>query len=475
MSNNDDKQTAKSALVNTIANLISLMIGVIMVPIISKVIPAEDLGVASIFVSTRTCLTIIIALASYEYVYRAMLEFSKNKKSYISSLVIGIIIMTIVAFFVCLPFKQSIQRMFSLDDFLFIWLFISAVVYALGLIGHHYCVYHNKIIMILLIVISIGPVSQILAVALAYVMPSHKYIGRVLGLDFSNVAITIALLSWLIYSAYKRKDVHPQISYVKRTLIFSIPIIPHLLSQMILTQSDLIMIGAFASSEKSGIFSMALTVGNLAYTMLIQVLTAWSPWVYRKLEEGNKEAVYNNSKIMIIIGGYLSIGLLTISTELIKIFLTDTYLPCIYIVPPLVLSMFFQFQYIFMYDMNYYYKKSVNILLPSIAASIINIVLNIILIPKFGYIAASYATLVSYGTLFVISYLSCRNLGVKKVYNIKYTLGSIAFLSIYTFATIYLADYIAIRYFILVVITIVIFALQYKKIIDMITMIKKGN
>ena len=472
MNSNDDKQTVKSGLVNTIANIFSLLVGVVMIPIISRVIPADDIGTASIFVSTRNCLTIVIAAATYDYLYKAMLEFPQNKKNYVSSIVSFILMMTVVSFVLSLPFKTYVKNTFSLDEFLYYWLFISIAINTLGFVGHHYSVFHNKYILILLMVIATGPISQILGLGLAYIMPSHKYIGRILGLDFYNMAIAIGLIGWLIFSVLQGDNIKPSVKYIKKTLVFSLPIIPHLLSQMILTQSDLIVIGRYTDSGKSGIYSMAHTVGNLAYTVLIQALVVWSPWVYRRLAENNKTQVYHNSKIMILLGSYLSVGLLTVSTELIKIFLADTYLPCIYIVPPLTCSMFFQFINVFMYDVNYYNKKSSYIAIPSIIAAVLNLILNIVFIQKFGYLAACYTTLISYFIQLVISFLFCRRLDVSHIYDIRYIVGTVIFVVAYATAMIGLRDSIIIRYVLLFAVSIILFATQYKKVIGLFKIIK---
>ena len=44
--------------------------------------------------------------------------------------------------------------------------------------------------------------------------------------------------------------------------------------------------------------------------------------------------------------------------------------------------------------MTFYYKKSGFIAFASIVAAAINIILNYILIPRFGFVAAAYTTLV---------------------------------------------------------------------------------
>ena len=115
----DSRQTAKAALFNTIANVIALVVGMVMVPVITRVISAEDLGIASTFLSTRNILVIVVTLAVYAYVNRAMLEYKDNKKDYVFTLVGFCIVTVIISFLVCLPWKEGIQKILSMDDFCF--------------------------------------------------------------------------------------------------------------------------------------------------------------------------------------------------------------------------------------------------------------------------------------------------------------------------------------------------------------------
>ena len=272
--------------------------------------------------------------------------------------------------------------------------------------------------------------------------------------------MAVVVILWLLFS----KKVRPGWKYVKHTLSFTVPIIPHLLSQMVLTQCDLIMISYFAGEDKSGIYGMGHTVGYLAFTVMSQIMAAWSPWVYRRLEERDYKSIRDNSRIMMLLGTYLTIGLLTVSTELIRIFLTDDYLPCIYIVPLLVLAMFFQFIYLFFYDLEYYHKKSKWIATASVIAAILNAGLNLLLIPRLGYMAACYTTVASYLVLLLLNYLFCRRLEAAKIYHLKTAFVLILVVVLYMlfiFATI---DHIIIRYLALVVITILLLKLEWKDI-----------
>lgn len=456
----DSRQTAKTAVLNTIANIMSMIVGMIMIPIITRVISPEDLGIASTFLSTRNILVILVTCSVYTYVHRAMLEYPEDKKNYIFSISLFALAGVVISFFVCNFIKEPMKKFLSLDEFLFYWLFVSMLAIAVYTIGYNYCVFHNRYKIVSTIVLCTGPISQILAVVLSYIMPEHKYIGRVLGLDFVYGVVTFCVFGWFIFG---KKPVFKKV-YIQKTLDFSIPIIPHMLSQMVLTQCDLIMITYFCGGNESGIYSMAHTIGYLAFTVMSQIMATWSPWVYRRLKEEDKKTIYQNSGMMVLISTYLTIGLVTVSPEVIKLFLTKEYLPCIYIIPPLVVGMFFQIIYLFFYDVEYYYKKPKWIAFFSTIACALNLILNYLLIPRVGAIAAAYTTVASYFIMMVLNGLFSLKFGARKIYKMKAMLAAIVGVILYTvIATVYV-EYFLIRYAMIIGITILIIVIEFKNI-----------
>ncbi|MCI9402001.1 MAG: oligosaccharide flippase family protein [Lachnospiraceae bacterium] len=467
-SGSETKNTVKTALLNTIANMCTLIIGVIMIPVITRVIPQSDLGIASTFLANRNIIVIFVTLAVYTFVHKAMLEFADDKRNYIFTISLFCILMVAVAFIFTLPFKEYMKKVLSLDHFLYYWLFVSILAFALYLIADYYCIFHNYSLIVFVIVMSCGPVSQFLSVGLSCVFPNNKYIGRVIGLDAAYVIVSLVLLVWLFLS--KRKVFCS--NYLIRTLKFSVPVIPHLLSQMVLTQCDLIMISYYAGNAESGIYSMGHTIGYLGYNVMGQIMAVWSPWVYRRLEEKSGQSIYQKFPLMILLGAYISIGLMTISPELICIFLTNDYLPCIYIVPPLVVAMFFQISYVFLYDLEYYYKKPQWIAIASTVAAVLNLILNFIFIKRYGYLAAGYTTVFSYLILLIINYAFAKKLNLKKVYDVKFIWICVVGVVLYMVLMFQFINAILIRYLMLSVISIILILFKYKELISFIKILR---
>ena len=458
---NDNTQTAKTAILNTVANCISLVVGMIMIPIVTRVLSTEQMGIANTFISTRNTVVIIITCSVYAYVHKAMIEFKDEKKSYIFSIIVFSILAVVISFCISLIFKEKLMKLLSLDNFLYYWLFISCLGFALYSIADYYCIFQNKYYIVAMIVLSVGPISQFLSVGLSYVLKNDKYIGRVIGLDFVYLLVAVCLIVWMFVGRrpkFKTK-------YVKTTLAFTIPIIPHLLSQMVLTQCDLVMISYFCGSSKSGIYSMGHTVGFLALTVMSQIMASWSPWVYRRMEDKEFKTIFDNSKLIVLVGAYISIGLLTISTELIKIFLTDVYSPCIYIVPTLVVAMFFQFIYIFVYDFQFFNKKAKSIAASSIVAAIFNLITNYIFIPKFGFLAAGFTTLASYFVLLMINYFFTVRIGINKVYDIKQLFAWTIVVGVYALICVKLKNEFIVRYIMFIGFSLVLLKIKSRDLI----------
>lgn len=458
---NDNTQTAKTAILNTVANCISLVVGMIMIPIVTRVLSTEQMGIANTFISTRNTVVIIITCSVYAYVHKAMIEFKDEKKSYIFSIIVFSILAVVISFCISLIFKEKLMKLLSLDNFLYYWLFISCLGFALYSIADYYCIFQNKYYIVAMIVLSVGPISQFLSVGLSYVLENDKYIGRVIGLDFVYLLVAVCLIVWMFVGRkpkFKTK-------YVKTTLAFTIPIIPHLLSQMVLTQCDLVMISYFCGSSKSGIYSMGHTVGFLALTVMSQIMASWSPWVYRRMEDKEFKTIFDNSKLIVLVGAFISIGLLTISTELIKIFLTDVYSPCIYIVPTLVVAMFFQFIYIFVYDFQFFNKKVKSIAASSIVAAIFNLITNYIFIPKFGFLAAGFTTLASYFVLLMINYFFTVRIGINKVYDIKQLFAWTIVVGVYALICVKLKNEFIVRYIMFIGFSLVLLKIKSRDLI----------
>ena len=93
---------------------------------------------------------------------------------------------------------------------------------------------------------------------------------------------------------------------------------------------------------------------------------------------------------------------------LVKFFINEEYLSALKLIPLLLLSNAFVFQYLIYVNYAFYLRRTISISIASIAAAVVNVVVNYIFIPKIGIIAAVLSTFISSLVLVGIHYFNAR-------------------------------------------------------------------
>ena len=125
-------------------------------------------------------------------------------------------------------------------------------------------------------------------------------------------------------------------------------------------------------------------------------------------------------------------------------------------------AFFFFFMYNVFANVEFYFEERRFVLIGSVMAAVLNLLLNWIFIPVFGYYAAGYTTLICY-IIYGLSHLGFSRLVIKKHLNDEQVFDGkfIIFMSAIVVATTvglnYLYSFNALRYSILSIILVVIF------------------
>lgn len=109
--------------------------------------------------------------------------------------------------------------------------------------------------------------------------------------------------------------------------------------------------------------------------------------------------------MIIIISAFLTAFF---SLELIKLFFSSEYYSTITIIPIIVFGYLFSLNSGFLNNMIYQEKKTTVIMYLHVFAAFLNIILNYVLVPKFGVLGAAWATFFSFFTIFIIIYFYAR-------------------------------------------------------------------
>ena len=453
----DGKKTFLTILANSASSIITILVSLVTTVLITRILSTADLGIATSFSSLRSILTIICLLSVYISINRILLDVDDKKFEFLSSIYIFSSLFCIIAFLIYFIFRKQFNSLFDFNTSLMFLMFSIIFLSNGATIINSYWNYEGAYKKLLVYNIVSSSVAQITSVILAFILPSHKYLGRIIGVEIFNVLIGLVYGVFIVIKGKFNfnKD------YILKSLKICLPMIPHLLSQILLTSSDLLMIKSIIGNSASGLYSMAYTIANVFYLIMIQIFMPWSPWVYRRIKENDIKSITDNSKLIIMCTAYLALGLFTVAPEMINIFLPKSYFSVSLIIAPICTGIFFQIMSLLFYDVEYYYKKTKQISFISVIAAVLNLFLNLIFIRKFGYQAAAYTTLVSYFVFFVMHYIGKRCVIKVKIYDMKYLMIVSLLLLIVCFTFVFTNNNIIIRYLVLFIVTVFII-IKYK-------------
>ena len=227
----------------------------------------------------------------------------------------------------------------------------------------------------------LNALSNFLITILLIVVFSTGWIGRVYAqMVCSMIFGIIGICVFFKYGLVGRVDV----SYWKRMLIWSIPLIPHVASTFFKQGCDRFIINSNWGIEDVGLFSFAMNMANIM-TMLgtgfnqsnsvdiFQVLgnknlTSQEKLCHLQKQKKSIALIYVVSAIVILVGIY---------------FLTPIILPqyaeSINFMPLLIVSSFFGCISLLYSNFLYYFNRTKNIMLITISCSVIHLILSFFL------------------------------------------------------------------------------------------------
>jgi O-antigen/teichoic acid export membrane protein len=186
---------------------------------------------------------------------------------------------------------------------------------------------------------------------------------------------------------------------VKETFSVSIPLIPHALAAVVITLIDRLFISEMLGGKAVGIYSVGYQFGMVVMLFTEAFLKAWQPWFYKKLAadtfENNMLIVrYTRLYLLILVIGALVYAML--AQWLLPFVVDDRYLEAGSIILPVVVSYIAFGAYQIFFPYLVYVKKTYVLTFISPLAALVNIILNLQLIPEYGIEGAAYATIASY-------------------------------------------------------------------------------
>ncbi len=227
---------------------------------------------------------------------------------------------------------------------------------------------------------------------------------------------------------------------------FSIPIIPHSFAMMALGQIDRIMILKYVGSSEAGVYSFGYSYAVILSVVVNSIMNAWQPWLFEKLKLKSHSEIKKSCKLLNFVTGILTISFVLIAPEVLRLLGSESYWEAKKMVTPVALGTLFQFFYTYFVNIEMYCKQTSLIAVGSVGGALINYILNLIFIPRYGYIVAAYTTMIGYLLLMLYHMVVYKCIYRENVFDIDQIMRSSVFITLSGFGISIFNESIKMRY-----------------------------
>ena len=459
-------KAVKASIVIFLASFISQGISFFTTPVFTRLMSIEEYGIIAQYNSWLSIITVFSTLSLSAGVFQvAMSEFEKDRDRFVFSTMVLSNVATLCIYAVIFIFINKFTVIFELPISLIVLMFLYDMFYPAMLMWLARERYEYNYVKVAVISIGAALVSQIISVV-CVVLAKDTNLGIVKAW---SSAIPLCIFSIALYIAMAKKSkFRVSGEYIKYALLFNLPLLIHYLAQYVLRSTDKIMITHYLGEGATGIYSLTTTIASISTLAWAAMNSSLTPTIYDNLKFKNYNVINKAVLAVTALFGLCCFCVALVGPEVVYILGSSKYSSGIYLIPPIAASCLLQAVYSNYSSIAFYYHKRLSTCIMTIIAAVLNIGFNYLLIPKFGFLGAAYATEIAY---FVYTFLHFMNykriVGKEAVYNNKSIWGITIAISVLCLATVFLYPFPIVRWG-----TILVFGaiaiIQRKKILKLV-------
>lgn len=456
----------KASLCYLIGNFFNKGFAFLTIPIFTRLLSTTDYGIINTYSSWAGILSMIVGFAMHMSIRNAFVDYKDDTESYLST-IIKFTLLSSLGFMLIFYAVVKIFRINISLSLVFICLFHSVASSIIEDVSCYFMMKYNYIKRTILMILP-NLISVCVAIFLiSYILKKDLYLGKIIP-----EALTIIIFAIILSVCYTKKGFNT--AYIKHALKISLPLILHGAALNILSNSDRIMITWLADASQAGIYSLVYSLGMVTYAITLSIDGIWIPWFTNKMKEKSYDEINYITKDYIKLITYIMCGLIIVSPEILKILASKSYWEGIKLMPIIIVANFLFFAYNIYTNLEHYYKKSNQITALTILAAVLNLVLNYIFIPKFGYVAAAFTTAISYFVIFILHSIYSKTLN-SNVFSIKMFILPIIEIFIFCALFYLLTDLPIVRWIIAIIYFCTVAFIQRNKIMTVLLPTLKGK
>ncbi len=373
-------------------------------PILTYYLTKEDYGMIGLITSVVTISAIYIGFFPSTFIMVKYSKFGKEKMAkYVSNILIIMLITFLIVCGVLYLFKDYIFTSYQDSGYLVIYIAFLCF----------FQVFWQQL----------STIIQIEKDAIKYVllqfMQTIAIIGLMLllitqfswgwkGKFFAELFIFFLSTLYAIYYLYKNQyfEINFDMSKIRELVKFLFPLSFYVVGLYIMGTVDKIFLANLISLEAAGIYAIAITMSIIINMVFDAILKAWEPYLFEFLNSNSY-----SDKIQAVKGIYLfslfvivfMLFYMIIVPYLFHFMIDEKFNEALLYLPILIIAYSFEGLRKPVTELLNHLDRVKTIGTITFLAAILNVVLNIYLIPIYGIYGAAYATAISFGVLYLIT------------------------------------------------------------------------
>jgi len=399
----------------TIGAIIPKVIGFFLLPIFTRYLSPTEYGIINYTQSIIVFLFAFTVLSLNKYLLRCIFDYEKeeDKKKLIGNVFVFITIINFIMFGVELILFPKIILAFNIkvkfhpyfllaliNNFLNVFSVIPLIIYR----------YKGQAINFVVVNVT----KSFFQVIFSLILVIHFNMG-VLGKYYGSLIANIIFLVIYILIIYRNAIINLNLPQIKKGIVFSLPLIPATFLHIIINVTDRIILERHVPLAALGIYSVSYTLGTILQILAYSSYLAYEPIVFSKIGKVNfSKTIIKIRKYYLFVIFSLSFLYILFSKEILYMMASSKFSSGYKVIPIIIFAtIFLSENYLFSAILIGIKKTKISLIINLIGA-VINVIVNLLLIPIMGVYGAAISTLTSYLVMFCLFYFYLnKHMGMK--------------------------------------------------------------
>ena len=411
------KRLTSQTIIYGLGDAVIKAIAFFLIPLYTRVLTKEEVGIIALINIIELILLLVLSLSLNSAVLKVFHDYKteNEKRAVFSTAMLFMSAIAIVVLSILFFNTEAISRiLFKTTDYAtYLKIILGSVFFNLfRLLGLAYLRALEKPIHYS--ILNIIHFTLLVSLNVYHILILKQ---SIFGVVKSSILTASVLFVVVFFMVFRNVGFSFSTKILKKLLHFGMPMIPGTVAGWALTVSDRYLLNWYVSPAEVGLYDIAYKFGMIIQMLLVMPFrTAWLPFVFSIRDDKNADKIYSVTlTYFLMVATFVFLIISLFAREIVVLVSTSSYLPGVKAIPLIALAYIF-YGIFYIVDIGVLLKvKTIFYTIIVGIGAVVNISLNILLIPKMGMIAAAIDTTIAYFLIMVLMYFIS-----KKLYPVKY-------------------------------------------------------